>query len=280
MRDDYSGIDIGVTTDPAGPTPMLATAGAALASSVPASTHHEDLAVPMATRQADTPPFYGAAAMESVTRGGVCTTGWAVRDSSQSYMLSAAHCGWDTWETFSGRYTLGRTSSISYSYDAQIIPTNSGARIYIGTSIADTNGSGQSTRPVVGVLPIAKGTQLCTDGALSGIQCSSITVTSPGRLSTAVLGADGIFRDASLWEAKSGTSNTIAGTGDSGGPVFGVTGTGGSEILAGGTIMGGTGQLSMNCNGIPSSKIRECATTIRFAAMSDELGALGVTLKT
>ena len=281
IRDDFSGIDIGVAGSPTAVASAFAAraGGGDLSSSMPVSTHHEELAVPMATRQADAPPFKGGAAMVSATTGGGCSTGWAVHDSSsRKYILTAAHCGWDNWDTYTKVFSLGRTSNITYSYDAQIIPTGSTNVIYIGSSIADAGGVNQSTRQVVGVLPIGQGTQLCADGAYSGLQCSSITVTSSGPLVTSVFDADKQWRNASLWEAKSGTSNTIAGQGDSGGPVFGVTGSGGSLILAGGTIATGMGSGSSNCNGVPAGGGRLCYTTIRFAAASDELRTLGVTL--
>ena len=276
VRDDYSGIDIGVTSDPVAATSMLSPSRGDLVSSMPASTHHEDVMRTMATRQADTTPFYGGGAMKAATVDSKCSTGWAVHDSSRTYILSSAHCGWFSWNTWSNT-PMGRTSKIAYSFDAQVIATSSQDRIYIGTSIADTTGAGQSTRQVVGILPLEEGTELCADGAFSGLQCNA-KVTSAGPREVAVKGADGIYRDAMLWVAASQTSNTIAGTGDSGGPLFGVTGPGGSEILAAGTITGGTSAVGMKCNGVPQSSTRDCDTTIVFGAVSDELGALGVTL--
>jgi hypothetical protein len=230
-----------------------------------------------------------------------CTTGFAVQspDQTKSYIETAAHCGWgnfDTWSSATSDYgtLIGRTASISYSNDVQIIPANSLQYEWDGTSMTDTLGAswnnppgGQFYKYVTGWHTNNGGDTLCVSGAFSGAQCFA-RIEGSWMVTKQVLDADGQKRDAQLWDSYSTSGADLAGEGDSGGPVFSSDPIDGwNSVDAAGLVSGydsSTGNT--NCQGVPSTFTlygwtgsRKCSPSLYFSDNDQAMGALQVALK-
>jgi hypothetical protein len=291
-RDDFSGLDAGVTSDAATASAEFAASSGDLSSSIPVTTHRDQLKQPTSlSRQDDSAPFYGGAEMVSSAdaqgRYTLCSSGFGVHDSAgNQFILTAAHCGWDNWYTFAHdtRQSIGRTTQILYSYDAMLISARSDHWVYDGAFLG-ADPSAQFWKPVSGLMTIGNGNWLCVSGAESGAFCN-IKVNSSSRQSISLLDKDGVYRSALLWRAKEQSSSPkdVIGEGDSGGPAFGLSGDFSQDIAIG--TISAMDNPNTSCNGVPASggtywgteiDPRKCDSTFWFASAWDEMANLGVT---
>jgi hypothetical protein len=232
------------------------------------SVHIFESKLRMYTRQDDSTPYWGGAwirgaGLTTPTQG--CTSGFgALSTNGSRYLITAYHCiqpndprFWDGGGDF-----MGSVTATNREFDAAFIKTDSRNRIYDGAWNDATNFS----KAVTGLSKPATGNSVCMSGSYSGVRCGGIV----GRAST-MIGTDRLGRRYEIqgWEVSHPGGAALAGVGDSGGPVFRVTG---STVEAKGLIVAG-GDSNAQCVGRPV--VRECSSDVfisditRIAAARD-----------
>ncbi|MCI4066978.1 S1 family peptidase [Micromonospora sp. R77] len=204
--------------------------------------------VQQTSRQNDSPPWWGGAALR--TPSGSCSTGFAVVrrtlwwETSRG-VLTAEHCApgggvavTDPTGELIGRAEPAPARRLS---DSLYVPTRSGNRIYDGGV-----GVGEFSKPVVGAVGNFPGQFVCTSGAFSGVHCNIVTT----RINALFFLSGGSFVSSGALGTQI-DGRAAAGSGDSGGPVFTLTG-GFSQTRAAGLIVGGLapvgcGQFGSGC---------------------------------
>lgn len=229
-----------------------------------------------ATRQADTIPYY-AGGQTLMGAGGGCTLGYSAWNGGQHGIMTAAHCGWDDFRT-GANVSIGRTSKISYSYDEQFIPTNSGVAVWDGTSITDASGAGQFSKVVDSTSGVFNGQWLCMSGAYSGATCNIKVVSNSW--SRPVTDADGVTRNATVWTTEKLDHGAAEGSGDSGGPVFSLTADLNRDIAVG-LITAHDSNTNVSCAGVPTGTSqwafnRTCGWRSYITSVTSAASALGL----
>jgi hypothetical protein len=195
----------------------------------------------VASRQADTPPFWGGSAYEDGFIG--CSNGFPIRFGDVYRMIVAAHCVVDgdhvSIPNRSG--TAGTVSSSSGCRDTALIdyPSGLAPRIYTGPPNSSTSVE------VLGATSDFVGNLVATGGAVSGehlnIPVRAVDVfTNLNGVSSCAPGRYGPFTQAAYQ-----TATCAITSGDSGGPVYSYVG---SNVLARGTITSGSSGTA-TCNG-------------------------------
>ena len=194
------------------------------------------------SRLADYPSWWGGAKISNKQYAGFCSTGFGVSNSYGSrFILTAGHCGyvgndWTNgngtlntgWDSF-GPLRVGTTYSKHTAYEIMLIPAAAGGRIYDGGV-----GVNEFSKDVVGAGGVYKGEWLCTSGTVSGAVCGYIV----DNYTFSYCG----YSAGSLWKCYSDLSTApqqdgMVGvrSGDSGGPVFNLSGP---NVIAKGIISG------------------------------------------
>lgn len=170
------------------------------------------------TGTGDTAPWSGGDIAYFDDGGGYCTTGYYWGGDTMS---TAGHCGSNGFyarsNSLSGHYYEGTTYTIQYGnnrIDMQLIK-GSDYTPYIWAGPA-----AQNKVPVSGSGGVAQGGQYCTDGAITGVNCTAVV----GAIDVCINETDkstGVTVYAcDLDEAQSTDGTDITYPGDSGGPVF------------------------------------------------------------
>lgn len=211
ITDRLTGINTSVTYKPLSETPMPSGGNGQAASVMDARN---------GMRKHDAPPWYGGSALRNPS-GGICSSGFVVKDRYGSLMLSTAkHCDgkdgyWRTWE---GGDDVGVSDHLQSNsrVDTVGIALHNDARGYLYDGPANlTDGY---AKPVVGSGHNFVGDYVCTDGANGGVHCNVVL----DKVDIGVTGADGGYRPitdrgyATDWPSH----GVAAVNGDSGGPVF------------------------------------------------------------
>lgn len=275
-KPDGSGLQIGV--DPSAASMKLART--AINSTVGIDIVAGD-APTRTSRYLDTQPYWGGSYMEkrNSTGGpvtGACTMGFSTTRGGNPYnMLTAAHCGGYQWTLSSGAHYgwVQPVTTAGHDYDAQLInvAANQGV-IYDGPSIA--TGDTTNGKPVVGSGQTFVGDRLCTSGSFSGTTCN-IRAMSVGQ--TINVGGYGQVKQVVLADQQDGIA--AVGNGDSGGPVFALTGLNNSQAIARGTISAIPGNTAYYrpCQGVPGvpndQAGRHCSYRFYFPDIRYQLGA-------
>jgi hypothetical protein len=293
---DGSGIKIGVSM-PAGSTRPAQVLGAATVS-----THLPNLAKVMAggdvsvvtqvsatseyLREYDVAPFWGGALLMASGNTSACSTGFAANWPAigKNYIITAAHCGavGSTW--YSGGGVLeGTAEGHTTAYDALFINTTphggSQGRVYDGPGIYQ---SGQFSKPVHGAAHVGVNGWVCLSGSFTGAVCNTqVTSTTDSDCSDPSLGC------VNLIDAVSRSNSIIAGQGDSGGPVFTLSGDNTADYAVGlvhGPIPGdGTTTCSDPLYGhFPGfGTTRVCSSNVSFTDVIDAMAPFnGLTIST
>ncbi|MGI5157429.1 trypsin-like serine protease [Microbispora sp. CA-102843] len=202
------------------------------------------------TRCDDDAPWYGGAAIRNATfaaGGGCggnaslgyhCTAAFAVHINLVRYLLTAGHCGapGDRFTDGAGQ-TIGTAEAEHVGHDLLLIRVTGVVSVNNATGwIWDGKpGVNDFVKPVAGWGWTYKGQSLCVSGATSGATCGHVV---DGKY-TEICGKD-IYGTYECYDdlisAKSPALGSTAG-GDSGGPVFELTG-GSSMVRAMGSITG------------------------------------------
>ncbi|GAA1934351.1 hypothetical protein [Streptantibioticus ferralitis] len=180
---------------------------------------YKPLSVDLSSRQQDSSPWYGGAALRNPS-GGICSSSFAVKNGQGHYMMSTAyHCngGNGQWSTYWGGTPVGTSDGLqqSASDDALGIDLPSGLSagdLYDGPA-SETDGY---YKAVSGWGHNNVGDYVCTDGANSGIHTNvQISQTDIG-----VTGENGVYRPITDLAYATAPDGVAAVNGDSGGPVF------------------------------------------------------------
>lgn len=155
--------------------------------------------------EADTPPHWGGAYLQSGAQ--VCTSGWAIRNQSSGtrYMVTAGHCFADGASTNMG--TVLRESPAYPSIDVELIR----GKTYAGHIYAD--GATGERRVNDGNNPVI-GSSYCITGRSSGFKCGWVAKQSG---ITFCYLPEGCTRN--LFTAQT-SDNRVFQKGDSGGPFY------------------------------------------------------------
>jgi hypothetical protein len=213
LKPDGSGLIAGVTDRRALTAPPAGLR-------VPVSTVAEEPLRPI-SRDDDRAPWKGGATIVNTTIGAACTAGFGVRSGGSSYLLTAAHCGQtgNRFQDGSGEF-IGNVGSRHQDHDVALIPTGSvDGYVYVGTP------TDNAQTAVEGWGWTFVGEYLCQSG-----------VTSSRQLGRPVCNLKVLFFYADredLVEAEQTEGQTAARPGDSGGPVYSVSGNG--KLVAKGT---------------------------------------------
>jgi hypothetical protein len=249
---DGSGLELGVT----GKTEAT---GKAAADPLVVSTEVESVA-PYDGRWGGASPFEGGIQMNS------CSTsfGGLMSPAGPDYvypakLISAAHCysvgdQVTTGNSSMGTVVIGHVEAVNPELDTALIAVDSGKFVTGWMWDGGVLDGSEYTKPVVGTSMARKGSLVCTSGAWSGVHCDiKITKTD----STLDWGTH-VSRAVSIGDQLQGEA--AAGGGDSGGPVFTLTGDF-SSVLAAGVIIGGDDRRPVTpCPG----RSNRCSTRVFF----------------
>ncbi len=205
---------------------------------VPVEVVNRPRILPSSGRLADVAPFWGGARINNGDNTGFCTSGFAVVSGSVRYMLTAGHCGrpGGSWQTGNDALTIGWAALEHVHHDLLLIPGSVAGRIYDGGV-----GAGEFSKQVVGWGWAAPGEYVCHSGSVSGATCGIRNTTGSFTATTCGNDAYGVYEcygDLVLAEKVDGA--TAARPGDSGGPVFPLSGAYG--VIAKGTLTGAGGR--------------------------------------
>ncbi|WTW98197.1 S1 family peptidase [Streptomycetaceae bacterium NBC_01309] len=205
---------------------------------------------PVYSRQDDTSPFWGGAALLTPL-GTFCSTGFGARiaNTGANVMITAEHCG------ASGSY-----STINNTYMGDVVAA-SAARdtTVIGLPLAYQSGAGYYDGPwdtSIGKNIVSSnynwtGEYVCTSGAMSGVHCNNKIYND----NTVVVDDLGVTRGPAILAKRTNLSDMASAKGDSGGPVVtSPDGTYGVNMEARGIIHGGLGgQVACPGSGTPGT---------------------------
>lgn len=216
FRADGSGLVAGMA-----PTAGAARRAALADVGVPVTVVEEPALRPT-SRDDDWAPWKGGATIVNATRSTACTSGFAVRNGSANYLLTAAHCGQagDRFQDGRGEF-IGNVGPRHQDHDIELVPTTAvDGHVYVGNPtdnlVASVEGWGWTF----------VGEYLCQSGATS-----SRTVGGPVcNLKVLFYWAD----REDLVEAEQTEGQPAARPGDSGGPVYSVSAAG--KLVAKGTV--------------------------------------------
>ena len=188
------------------------------------------------SRLADSPPFWGGAQVVNSEMNAACSSGFAVTDGARQYLLTAGHCGRPGAWFSNGNNTrwIGAASRENVEHDLLLVPTSAGGRIYDGGV-----GVGEFSKGVAGYDWTHPGEYVCQSGATSGAVCN---LQNTNMWWVVVCDYDPYqnyecYRN--LTEADQVDGLTAARHGDSGGPVFSLSGS--DHVIAKGTVTAGDG---------------------------------------
>jgi len=167
----------------------------------------------LASRFADTPPFWAGAA--AFANGGMCSTGFAVHKTFFGFetsrgVLTAGHCdkpGGSTFVTGASRVIGSSAGPLGISDSSYIVGPSAGRMYDGGVS------TGQFSKAVVGTVPNFPGQFVCTSGAATGAHCAILNLFVGG---VSFLTGGPTF---GITVGLQVTGTIAGGTGDSGGPV-------------------------------------------------------------
>lgn len=226
---DASGLEIGVTdTERASsfkfPTPVRVVSRKGI--------------VPLYSRGDDSPPWWaGAVTRPAVNDRVTCSTGFAMAQGSTHGILTAEHCFCGGGVNFTngvgvpiGPAELASTRKVPT--DSLFVVGDSGPATYDGGV-----GVGEFSKPVVGSSSNFAGMGVCTSGAATGVHCN-IFIDITGLVFTSTCSGESFIQGVSLATQVDG--GVAAGSGDSGGPVFTLTGPDNSQVKAAGIISVGS----------------------------------------
>lgn len=212
LRGDGSGLIVGTRS---ATTPQLRSV-----TDVPVTVVREEPLRPV-SRDDDWSPWKGGATIVNATRSTACTAGFGVYAGGTPYLLTAAHCGQtgDRIQDARGEF-IGNVGPRHQDHDVALIPTGGvDGYVYVGTP---TDGV---VSPVEGWGWTFVGELLCQSG-----------VSSARDLGRPVCNLKVLFYYADredLVEAEQTQGQTAARPGDSGGPIYSVSGSG--KLIAKGT---------------------------------------------
>lgn len=164
-----------------------------------------------------------------------CTTGFGVKRGTTTYVLTADHCATAPDRSYDNRLELiGSVYSGDWDKDLLLINARGFHRIFDGSPTTS------NTKNVLGWGYHAQGEYLCHSGATTGTRCNLRTDGGDYRIYGCDSDGDCFYRSGLIKSTQIDGLPAAAG-GDSGGPVFSLTGSGvrakGIVIAGGGSTM-------------------------------------------
>ena len=282
---DGSGIKVNIGGLPPGTSVASALRSVpALDSKFPLTVDVSSELVP-ASRWYDWGPYWGGGYMDR-TAGGSCTNAFGVTglNGVATYLLSAAHCGQGEWRTGAvnfgngpERNTYGNTitaRALAHDGHAILTPDGAGAVVYHGPPVNPNNNDlgatsglwvGGASRSTIGEL-------VCTSGSYTGTVCG-IRVAATGISYQFDPPAHGVGVMTNMVNAQlPGVS--VAGNGDSGGPVYAIRTTD-QRAIARGVISAIDLNLERPCTGYVYPG-RRCSSSVLYGEVVDIMNTIGV----
>ncbi|MFC5188097.1 chymotrypsin family serine protease [Actinomadura harenae] len=191
-------------------------------------------------RYEDTPPYYAGGAIlndDFPGRGVRCTAGWPVIDGRGiSYLLTAGHCGrpGGGWRNGEWSRWIGTATQEHAGHDLLLIDASSAGRMWDGSN------TGDYTKRVAGWDWAYVNEWICQSGSTSGAVCgiqNTDNFTYASWFDADAYGNRNFLYD--LVVARRADGGLPSQHGDSGGPVFGVSGV--TDVVAKGTVTGHDG---------------------------------------
>ncbi|MEV4254891.1 hypothetical protein AB0J52_17200 [Spirillospora sp. NPDC049652] len=179
--------------------------------------------------------YAGGGAILNDDTGKRCTTGWAVTDGSgHSYLLTAGHCGRVGGGFHNGNWVnwVGLGAREQVTHDLLLIDAQSTGRIWDGSK------AGDFTKGVVGWDWAYANEWICQSGSTSGAICGiqNSDYFTYGFWDKDMYGNREFYSD--LVVARRVDGGEVAQGGDSGGPIFSLSG---NSVVAKGTLTGSYG---------------------------------------
>ena len=219
----------------------------------------------LASRWNDSPPWYGGSAWRNATRGGGCSTGFAVQHGGRTKMLTAGHCAalGDRATDPTGEH-MGYVSNDSNAYDVQLIDARSAGRVFNSTATLS-----EFTNAVIGTRGSYVGMYVCTSGAYSGTRCN-VQVKQTG-VSINI----GYWVFNTVRAERTDFTNAV-GQGDSGGAVE-VVAADTSKVYAAGVNTAIDTSTRVACTGYVTTN-RTCAWRMYYAPWSSVASLFGASI--
>ncbi|GIF08981.1 chymotrypsin family serine protease [Actinoplanes siamensis] len=210
---------------------------------------------PTATARGTDTPAYNAGGYMTDSSGHVCSTGFSIRGSAQTYSTTARHCQ----STYGPRELGGTRYGATYKYStdgaARVLTSQGSALMFYGpwdsTSRATVKSFGD----------VSLGDLVCTNGGNSGTHCGG---NSSQKVTDMVHTWNDGYGSVSTIEAKRIDGAIAVIQGDSGGPIYqNITGT---TVKAVGMIQAAGAALS-NCGDVRDGGGNVCSATVYFTGM-------------
>ena len=201
---------------------------------LPVHVKHNRTPEPAWGRLADTAPWYAGGLIKGFNPDGTtsrCTSGFGVRDTAGTrYMLTAGHCGaeYSSWWSNEMNLSIGHAREKNTAMDVMRIPIIAGGFTYDGGV-----GVNEFTKDVVGAGNVHIGEWLCQSGAVSGAVCGFEISSLTYSYCSNKLGSWTCYADLVRAPQKDGIIGVRSG--DSGGPVFNLSGP---NVIAKGILHG------------------------------------------
>ncbi|WP_157641158.1 hypothetical protein [Longispora albida] len=181
----------------------------------------------------DYAPYYGGGRIQNNDNGAWCTAGWPVTGGR---MLTAGHCGRTNggWNNGNDTRFFGTGAAEHVGHDLLLINASVAGRMWDGGV-----GSGEFTKGVAGWDWVASSEYLCTSGSRTGAVCNFRVnnVWTYSYCGNDAYGNRECYNDLVTARQLDGRPGSQGG--DSGGPVFSLSGA--DRVIAKGTISGVNG---------------------------------------
>lgn len=176
-------------------------------------------------RQSDSPAFYGGGRIRNSANSSFCTSGFAVKKSGVTYMVTDGHCFPLNTTVYNGNksYTFGKVAYLnngSNSLDTALISGSTySARIFTGSNTSS------SSIPVKSLGYSCGYCYVYVDGSVTGQALGKITTSDPSFGSCYIIDSHYVCGQVKV------TPGSVCAHGDSGGPIFGNNGSGGATAV-------------------------------------------------
>jgi hypothetical protein len=270
---DYSGL--GVELDAAAKGATKADLRTGLTAAVPVTvTGTAQLRI--ATRDADSAPFWGSALIYAPSSSYACSTGVSVYAGATSYITTAQHCGTGPWYGFGSGYYVGAKGAASVALDTELLSGSSyNPRVYTGAW------NSMSSISVYNAERPADGSGICASGGVTGETCSKVNVRGVNQY----VNISGVGRvGPGFWMLSTGSVGGvqvgIIQGGDSGSAAYAYTSRSQASVR-GLTVAVDNTFRTAQCGGNPAFSPHMTCSARAFAVNAvDALAGLGVRIKT
>lgn len=174
-----------------------------------------------AGRLNDTPEFYGGIRIVNPQSNQGCTSGFAVRNWSGEFLVTAGHCGWPGAQFYNGNSSrlVGTANQEDVANDLLLIPTQN-LSTASGRVFNNRWGASETTMAVNGWAHPYNGEYLCSSGSYTGEVCGVRVDTSSAYSYCGYASFNAYECYSGLYRASQNAGLRAVQPGDSGGPVY------------------------------------------------------------